>query len=152
MQVFLPYPSFAESARCLDSARLNKQILECDQIIAGFCDPSRGYRSHPVAHMWRPHPAALLAYREACIIEAKRRNMNVSYAIRYVIPGVYDLPPFVGSGSFHYAHRARLLEKAPGHYDQFGWHVDPLRNEPKIKAILYDGMCKSAHGGAWNIR
>ena len=32
MQTFLPSPRFAESARCLDSARLGKQRVEAKQI------------------------------------------------------------------------------------------------------------------------
>jgi hypothetical protein len=151
MQAFLPHPSFTDSAAALDNARLNKQIMECDQIIAGYCDPDRGYRSHPVAHMWRDYPAAFLAYREACICEAERRGIDVGYATRYRVPDRYDLPPFVGDGSYHYAHRARLLEKMPSWYSRFEWHVSPLPNGAKIRAALYDGWCKSAHGGAWRL-
>lgn len=33
MQTFLPYPDYAESARCLDDRRLNKQTVEVYQIL-----------------------------------------------------------------------------------------------------------------------
>lgn len=36
MQVFTPYPEPFKTADCLDSRRLNKQIIECRQILAAI--------------------------------------------------------------------------------------------------------------------
>jgi hypothetical protein len=42
MQTFLPYPDFAESARCLDRQRLGKQIVEVVQILQALKNPTVG--------------------------------------------------------------------------------------------------------------
>ena len=53
MQTFLPYPDFAKSAACLDNKRLNKQIVECYQILRAITDPTYGWQNHPAVNMWR---------------------------------------------------------------------------------------------------
>ena len=42
MQIFIPYPSPIDVAKCLDPRRLNKQILECDQIMKAIVTRQSG--------------------------------------------------------------------------------------------------------------
>lgn len=56
MQTFLPYPSFRESAKCLDNKRLGKQRVECIQIIKAINNPKYGWQNHPAVKMWRGTP------------------------------------------------------------------------------------------------
>lgn len=91
MQTFLPYPSFAESARVLDRARLGKQRVETLQILQVLTgnrlvssarvdgrsvplspdrwhlEPRRakGWSHHPAVLMWHGHIPGLLAYQQA---------------------------------------------------------------------------------------
>lgn len=115
MQVFVPYPSPIDVAKCLDRKRLLKQQLECTQILEANNGLSDAWLNHPVAKMYKPHNKWLLCYR-ACII-------------RY-IEGAYDLaemwsrradairPPFLTS-DFCDQHKRRLYTKAPELYPQF---------------------------------
>ena len=53
MQTFLPYPDFAESARCLDRQRLGKQRVETAQILRCIVENrTGGWANHPAVRMW----------------------------------------------------------------------------------------------------
>jgi hypothetical protein len=100
MQTFLPYPSFEESARVLDRARLDRQrvetlqileMLTCNRLVSSA--PLNGRASRLPAERWHlearlgtgrsPHPAVLmwsgcipglLAYQRAVCDEWTRRG------------------------------------------------------------------------------
>lgn len=115
MQVFVPYPSPIDVAKCLDPKRLRKQEIECNQILLANNGWSDAWLNHPVAKMYKPYDTWLRYYR-ACII-------------RY-IEGACDLakiwsdradrirPPFLTS-DFCDQHKRRLFTKAPELYPQF---------------------------------
>lgn len=85
MQTFLPYPDFAESARCLDNRRLGKQRVEAYQILRAlerFDDPQRpGWRNHPAVLMWRGYEDALRLYMNATITEWTGRGFRNTMAL-----------------------------------------------------------------------
>src|SRR3954469_14280601 len=62
VQTFLPYPSFAESVRILDRARMGKQRVEALQVLRAITVPGYGWGNHPVAKMWRGYVPALTKY------------------------------------------------------------------------------------------
>ena len=64
MQVFVPYPSPIDVAKCLDPKRLRKQIIECDQILKAIYGQSEAWKNHPVVKMYRPHAQFLAAYAD----------------------------------------------------------------------------------------
>ena len=65
MQMFLPYPNIYESAMVLDMKRLNKQILESDQMIyAELTNNDKFYKNHPVRKMWSKNVEAHKMYRD----------------------------------------------------------------------------------------
>lgn len=101
MQTFLPYPSFAQSARVLDRARLGKQRVETLQILqvltgnrlvssvrspAGGTTPlardswrlearhATGWSHHPAVLMWNGHLPGLLDYQRAICAEWTARG------------------------------------------------------------------------------
>lgn len=128
MQTFLPYPDFAESARCLDNRRLGKQRVEAYQILRAlerFDDPQRpGWRNHPAVLMWRGYEDALRLYMNATITEWTGRGFRNTMALASMA-GTPAAPPWLGDPAFHAAHRANLLRKDPAHYGQFGWSEAP---------------------------
>lgn len=72
MQVFIvgsPY----RTASVLDSKRLNKQIVECKQILSAISGESKGWVNHPVTKMYRPHEAWLALYMQ-CLQAYKDEN------------------------------------------------------------------------------
>ena len=62
MQVFIPYPQPIEVAKCLDKRRLNKQIIEGDQIISAATGRTTAWANHPVVKMYKGHIEWLRLY------------------------------------------------------------------------------------------
>lgn len=132
MQTFLPYASFAESARCLDTLRLGKQRVECKQILLALVDPTYGWQNHPAKRMWEGHVAALAEYMREICIEWRGRGCSDTcldwlvraHGHRLDAPDL-ALPSWLGDAAFHDSHKSNLLRKAPAHYAKFGWMVLP---------------------------
>lgn len=64
MQVFITGSPY-ETAQALDPKRLNKQILECRQIIKAIKGVSPSWANHPCTNMYREH---LLWLRFYCVV------------------------------------------------------------------------------------
>jgi hypothetical protein len=149
MQVFLPFADFRESARVLDKRRLQKQGVECLQLLLAVFDvpledgrPRTGHKSHPVYLAWKPYHLALIRYTLAIVEECKARGIKcdtVETRVRTLLPTGCDLdnaplPPFVGDEDFHRSHRCRLLQKGredaakggANWYAQFHWEEASL--------------------------
>lgn len=62
MQVFVPYPEPIKVAQCLDAKRLNKQIIECRQILDAIDGTGKGWFNHPVVKMYKPYRDWLFYY------------------------------------------------------------------------------------------
>ena len=132
MQTFLPYDSFAESARCLDRQRLGKQRVECKQLLlalgvqVGEHKPTdSSWANHPAAKMWRGCELALAHYAVMVCSEWRRRGYSDTLldqfaALLYSLPAG-PVPSWVGSDAFHASHRSNLLRKDRSWYGQFGW-------------------------------
>jgi hypothetical protein len=130
MQTFLPYPSFAESARVLDGPRLGKQRVETLQILRALLVPTYGWQRHPVVQMWRGHVPGLTAYGLAMTDEwlARGHADTVRPQLVEFAPAVDGLPqeelaargllpPWIGDEAVHESHRSRLIAKNPGFYE-----------------------------------
>ncbi|WP_245861473.1 MSMEG_6728 family protein [Compostimonas suwonensis] len=125
MQTFLPYPSFAESARALDRSRLGKQRVETLQLLRAITIPTYGWRHHPAAKMWRGYVPALTKYglvmTDAWIAAGHAdtvREQLVPFApeVEALSQDELELPGWVGDPAFHRAHQSNLLRKDPEHY------------------------------------
>lgn len=137
MQTFLPYPSFIDSARCLDYRRLGKQRVECKQILQALGVPIGGplrgkpssWRNHPATRMWQGYEQTLLEYAAVVCREWVGRGYNDSLGAQFDEAratmigerGVGCDPPWLGDEDFHASHRSNLLRKLPAHYSRFGW-------------------------------
>lgn len=128
MQTFLPFPDFAESARCLDSRRLGKQRVEVLQILNAIQDPAKkGWKHHPCTLMWREHVPALIRYGVAICDEWTRRGYRDTVRDQLLrrVAGDGPDPPWLGDTRLHANHRANLLRKDAAHYGQFDWAEEP---------------------------
>jgi len=78
MQTFLPSKDFNESAKMLDSKRLNKQILEAYQIlrVLSGVNEGNGWVNHPAVKMWRGSEYILFTYATAMLREADVRGIK----------------------------------------------------------------------------
>ena len=128
MQTFLPYPDFAQSAKCLDNKRLGKQRVECLQILKALSDPSYGWQNHPAVKMWEGYKRPLLEYGLAICAEWTKRYFQDTCAAKMIalVNNVDELtdkvgPCWLGDSAFHASHRSNLLRKDPVWYGQFGW-------------------------------
>jgi hypothetical protein len=124
MQTFLPYPSFAESAACLDSKRLGKQRVEALQIwnIVSGKRTTGGWINHPAVSMWRGHPDALALYTNIMITEwIKRGYNNTMELVKPIQLPEFTLPSWLGNADLHASHRSNLLRKDSEFYSQYNW-------------------------------
>lgn len=125
VQTFLPYPSFAESVRSLDRARMGKQRVEALQVLRAITVEGYGWRHHPAAKMWRGYLPALTKYA----LESADAWIELGHAdtvrpqVLAFAPEVADLaqddlelPPWVGDADFHRSHQSNLVRKDPEFY------------------------------------
>jgi hypothetical protein len=138
VQTFLPYPSFEETARVLDTRRLGKQRVETLQIVRALTRPGNGWRHHPAVRMWRGYEDALGAYGAVICREWRRRGfadtcemkiMDDLAAAGVAVPVLTEpelreagkLPPWLGDEGLHRSHQSALARKDPEFYGpQFG--------------------------------
>jgi hypothetical protein len=127
MQTFIPYPSFSHTAKCLDTRRLGKQIVEARQIYDILFRPETSkatvaQQHHPIVSIWRhwvfQNQDTLAGYVTALNEEWYRRFHYWHAAASFIPPkpefqSIYpDLPE-----AFHFAHRSALVAKDFDHYD-----------------------------------
>ena len=130
MQTFLPYPSFAESARCLDSKRLGKQRVEVLQILNAIQNPdAKGWKNHPATKMWRGYEPCLIRYGVAICDEWCSRGFSDTCREKIMakMPTEPDSgePTWLGDDRVHSSHRSNLLRKDVVFYGKYGWTDDP---------------------------
>lgn len=121
MQTFLPYPDFAKCAACLDNQRLNKQIVEAEQIHATLVGESKCWANHPAVKMWKGYATALVDYTFYMVQEWEARGFKKDHASwmrikpKYVAAFVIK-PAWLGRPDFHLSHQSNLVRKKPEHY------------------------------------
>ena len=97
MNLFVPYEDIEKSVRALDDKRLNKQILECYQILQVALGNSRGYENHPVVKHYIAYPnGCLFCAVLACRKYLYRFNKTHKYHdfFDYVFDNVELIAPY----------------------------------------------------------
>ena len=132
MQTFVPYASFEESARVLDTKRLGKQRVEVIQVVRALTVPGYAWSSHPAVLMWRGHEEALGRYGVTmCEVWTERGfadTCEATIVADLAAAGVdrvrpYDelltagaLPGWLFDDRVQRSHRSALVRKDPAHY------------------------------------
>jgi hypothetical protein len=114
MQVFIigsPY----ETAKVLDKKRLNKQIIECKQIISAINSKTKAWRNHPCTIQYRNHLKWLIGY-ELCL-RSYMRGDDAQALIASAYANI-ERPKFHTQEYFDNMKR-RLYTKNHEHYKQF---------------------------------
>jgi len=151
MQTFLPYADFRESAKALDNKRLNKQILECYQILNVLYneDPRAGWRNHPAVKMWRGHEGALYTYTINMVQEADKRGIKTDknkanllmIALQRAATWNEKLPAWFNNQDIiarvTTTHKANLYRKDDAYYHDFASAVIDPNNEPCCERCNY---------------
>lgn len=147
MQTFIPYPSFADSARVLDDRRCGKQRVEVKQILIALGvpvgqhdgNPTSRWRHHPAVRMWLGFERSLAHYGIAVCQDWTSRGYRDSLeeqfvqASRWIISAFHDISPssvigkpqWLGRDDVHASHRSNLLRKDATHYSRYGWLETP---------------------------
>lgn len=115
MQVFVPYPSPIDVAKCLDKRRMNKQIIECNDILWAIEGLRNGWKNHPVTKMYSPYYSWLHDYTIAL---QYFHDGNIDMANYWSLCADGCCPPFL-TEEFCDQHKRRLYTKAPDLYPQF---------------------------------
>lgn len=123
MQTFLPYPSFTKSAKSLDNKRLNKQIVECYQILKAINGETKGWKNHPAVLMWKGYENALVCYGLWCCWEWEERGFKTP-KLKDILNTLFTdspvhLPWWFGLYKFHESHRSNLYRKDSEFYRDF---------------------------------
>ena len=116
MQVFIPYQSPIDVAKCLDRRRLHKQILEANQILSACLGESKVWRNHPVVKMYIHHTTWLSFYRD-CLKSYLDDDIEQAQSISDYADELYR-PNFITS-SLCDQHKRRLFTKDPSFYSFF---------------------------------
>lgn len=104
MNTFLPFPTFADSARVLDNKRLNKQIVEAYQLIQGQ------WPNHPCSKMWSKNIECLKLYFNFCLQEWKIvRGKN--HKFDFMICDKWEFPTWINEPLVFFTHKVNLLRK-----------------------------------------
>jgi hypothetical protein len=151
MQTFMPFKSFYHTAQALDNKRLNKQILECYQILKVLSsnDPKAGWRNHPAVKMWKGFEMGLFQYAMVMIEEANKRGIRTENNLRnlnelneraYKDWG-YGMPLWMDDkkvmARVTTTHKANLYRKDPIFYMDFVDAVANKNNEPCCERCNY---------------
>lgn len=131
MQIFLPYPDFLQSLKCLDNKRLGKQRVETYQIISAITrrpkldgSPYKGWLNHPCTVMWKKYVPALKLYLNDSIDEWVSRGFKNTMEYERINEDLI-LPSWFGNERFHSSHRANLLKKDSDFYSKYDWKENP---------------------------
>jgi hypothetical protein len=151
MQTFLPSSNAVVTASMLDSKRLNKQILECYQILNVLSgkSPTGGWRNHPAVLMWKGFERGLWSYVQAMIHEARKRGIrteNNEANLNRLKDQCWD-DWGNNAPSFWYdktklmrvvtTHKASLFDKDPIYYAHFGYAKHSIYNQPCCSTCKY---------------
>jgi len=152
MQTFLPYPSKRESLDALDNKRLNKQILECYQILNILTGNSKSnaWRNHPAVLMWEGAEAELYRYAMTAVVLADMRgiktdknkeNLEKLSRSRASLSWGDDTPLWAINPTtikhVNATHKANLYRKDPIFYAKFAPSVTDKNNRPCCDRCLY---------------
>lgn len=114
MQVFV-IGDVLETAKCLDRRRLNKQIIECKQILATIRGTSNAWKNHPCVIQYQKDIVYLEAYLQ-CL------EYYVKGEITLAIDADYDAwiyQPIWHTKAYYDNMKKRLYTKDHNHYKQF---------------------------------
>lgn len=117
MQTFLPYRDYRQSAQVLDSVRLNKQIVEAQQILMVLHGELDCYANHPAVRMWAGYEQSLCKYAMDMVNEwYAHRKTPGSHKSAKTIMRLYNgkggpEPWWLGTREIHLTHQSRLMHK-----------------------------------------
>ena len=136
MQVFVPYRTPIKCAMSLDMRRLNKQIIECRQILAAIRGEVSAWRNHPCVKMYAGHTDWLEDYTlclEAVYINRHVKTEDIAAEDALEEAELWSrmaesLTPDFLTEEFCIQHRRRLYTKDNDTYERFAKYGESEEN------------------------
>lgn len=114
MNVFVVGSPF-ETAQCLDKRRLNKQIIECKQILKAINGESKAWANHPATLQYVNHVEWLKLYMHC--LNAYHKNMLD--AAKHLSNYADTMKPHFHTEEYLTQMKRRLYTKDNSHYSQW---------------------------------
>lgn len=147
MQVFIVDGSL-ETAIALDAKRLNKQIIECQQILDAL-NGKKAWSNHPCVLQYKGYEKWLVAYQSCLenyhyykngkvefIGSVSKNHLSLMSAIKWSELADLCIPPF-HTQEYYDQMKRRLYTKDPNHYklwahlgtSECNWYWSPTENK-----------------------
>ena len=124
MNVFVIGTPF-ETAKCLDNRRLNKQIIECEQIIKALEGESKAWVNHPCTLQYKDHIGWLKLYMW-CLYAYQKYNKSSEWERQTWLQisknwsdKAIEFTPSFHTGEYLTQMKRRLYTKNNTHYCQW---------------------------------
>lgn len=121
--IYMPYPDYRRSAKCLSNSDLTHQRAACRQLI-GVMHSRQRMDYQAWMDEWLGAGDAVLWITDATLSEMARRKMTGPLG---VTPWMlrHDTPPpdWLGNPAFHDEWKRVLLRSNSNHYGRMGWRV-----------------------------
>lgn len=128
MQIFI-IGTPLETAKVLDIRRLNKQIIECHQILDAL-NGAKAWSNHPVVLEYKDYVDWLKLY--TFVLEEYR---NGNYATAELVSDTIIAPEFQTEEFFNQMKR-RLYTKNPHHYSQWSYLGESQENWYFVDGVM----------------
>jgi hypothetical protein len=115
MQVFIIGTPIA-TARALDRKRLNKQIIECQQILDAL-NGATAWSNHPCVLQYKGHEFWLRCYKR--VLKEVQKGGGASIRSRYFNYRATDTTPDWHTQEYYNQMKRRLYSKDPEYYKQW---------------------------------
>lgn len=112
MQVFI-VGSPLETAQCMDKLRLNKQILECRQILDAL-NGAKAWSNHPCVLQYKGYEFWLRCYKR--VLEEVQKSGDASIRSKYFNYRAIETTPDWHTQEYYDQMKRRLYTKGPEHY------------------------------------
>ena len=145
MNIFLPYENdIGASVQSLDDVRLNKQILECYQLVQNCIKENdgekiKGYKNHPVYVFYKNSPDFLIYYGKKCCDEyffrfRKKHKLNGRF---WELSVFYKL-----SVAFSVVFNNTLFEYTPFYMEGSKGQPNYIRTTENVSKLFQAKLCK----------
>ena len=115
MQVFI-VGSPLETAEALDAKRLNKQIIECGQILDAL-NGAKAWSNHPCVLQYRGYEFWLRCYKR--VLEEVQKSGGASIRSKYFNYRAFETTPDWHTQEYYDQMKRRLYTKKQEHYKQW---------------------------------
>lgn len=117
MQVFITSKNPIETVKVLDNRRLNKQIIECRQILNAINGQTKAWKNHPCTLQYKNHKSWLICYLY-CLEYYKRGNIDDAL---FCSNKCFEMVPNFHDDEYLNQMKRRLYTKDNNHYKQWSY-------------------------------